>query len=70
MKGRWQKDIPERRGQYWAATRDGHLAGPYHVIPAEGTWVSAEFMSTGPWQGWWWSEPIPEPPKPPAWETT
>jgi hypothetical protein len=71
MNGKWQKEVPSINGLYWAADRDGHQAGPFRVIKLDGQMrVLVPGFSTShedDWCGWFWSEPIPEPPKPPAW---
>jgi hypothetical protein len=47
MKGHWQKEVPSEGGQYWTATRDGHLAGLLVAVACSG--------EDCPWDGWWWS---------------
>jgi len=77
MTGHWQKEIPKKNGRYWAATQGGETAGPLAVVYSDdGTLLMAgTTIGTGKWSnktgwgGWWWSEPIEEPPAPPAWET-
>ena len=69
LKGHWKNVIPHRSGLYWAATRDGDLAGPFCVVCINNVWVSVEHRNIGSWQGWWWSEPLEEPRRPlPVWE--
>lgn len=76
MKGHWQKDVPKQSGEYWTATRDGLLAGTKIVsYGKDGALNFAGFSLDGRlppeedgWQGWWWSEPVEKPPRPPRWE--
>lgn len=83
MNGHWQKEIPKKDGTYWTATRLGELNRPLHVvwdgvgnpIYAGGTPKRPEEPGNPPnllnydstWKGWWWSEPLENPPEPPAW---
>ena len=75
--GHWQKEVPSRSGKYWTACRNGDSAGiqNVHYDAAGGlvfagdamTWLSKGAVVT--WGGWWWSEPVEEPPVPGPWET-
>jgi hypothetical protein len=67
-KGHWQKDIPKKPGLYWTATKDGFLCTPKTVVFVCGEWHSTDRLASNcEWGGWWWSIPLPQPPKPPAW---
>lgn len=79
MNGHWQKEIPKNDGTYWTATRSGELNRPLNVvwdgdqlIYAGGTPQRGEpgnFLNhDSTWKGWWWSEPLENPPEPPAWD--
>ena len=70
MKGHWQKEIPSKNGHYWTATRQGQIAQLQVVAYDDGELVYAGGPAQGNgwiWQGWWWSEPVEEPSKPPEW---
>lgn len=68
----WQKETPTTSGLYWAATRDGLLAGPFAVLcrPGNPTLTLVPGLSSNEqWEGWWWSEMIPRPDAEiPTWE--
>lgn len=71
-RGHWQKGVPERDGLYWLAYHDGVLTGPGQVLRTNGELIMAGGLrvknGVGGWAGWYWSEPIPEPPKPGPWD--
>lgn len=72
--GHWQQGVPKKSGLYWTASRTGEIDRPRVVTYSDdgrllyagitGTNVRGEVPA---WQGWWWSEPVEEPPKPPEW---
>lgn len=66
--GHWQTRMPEGHGDYPTATRDGFYAPP-RAVRIRGTSTDALewFCPHGEWEGWWWSAPLPNLPKPPAW---
>lgn len=72
MRGHWQKTVPTESGSYFTADRDGNLAGIKHVTYHNGKLVFAGLMIRNPdtdgWAGWWWSEPVLNPPTPPKWD--
>lgn len=72
MPGRWRKRIPTKAGTYWTADRQGRLAGLKVVAYADtGELIFAGHAVRQPgdgFAGWWWSEPVAEPPLPPPWE--
>lgn len=66
--GHWQREVPSRPGEYWVATRDGVWAGTKHVAYLNGELVLAGGNPKhAMWSGWWWSEPVPQPPPAPKW---
>ena len=74
MRGHWQKEIPTKDGQYWTANRNGEIAGLKIVAYLDGKLVYAGFRvrdhvppEWDAWGGWWWSEPVEEPPQPGPW---
>lgn len=66
LDGRWQQEMPERIGEYPVATRSGDLGETRIVYRHEGKLHVANSVSG--WGGWWWSEPLPDLPKPPPWD--
>lgn len=64
LDGHWQKEMPRAEGQFFTATRDGKGAGLQTVYQHPDT---SRFHSVWPWEGWWWSVPLPmnQLPKPP-----
>jgi hypothetical protein len=68
LPGHWQKEIPKTRGSYWTATRDGLMAGLRHVVYDKKGVLLFAGDTDYQWAGWWWSEPVEEPPKPPPWD--
>lgn len=73
MDGAWQKSVPSGPGQFWTATRDGEMAGIQTVaydIYGHLIWAGCRVRDPkiDGWKGWWWSEPIEEPPSPPKWD--
>lgn len=78
MNGHWQAEIPKKDGTYWTATRSGEINRPLNVVWAGKQLVYAGGTPKNPdgdsllsydstWKGWWWSEPLENPPEPPAW---
>lgn len=67
--GHWVKDMPLRAGRYPTATRDGLCAEDISVVElSPGRFQSVLENTVGvQWRGYWWSEPYPQLPKPPAW---
>lgn len=64
---KWQKEIPTKDGRYWVATQDGLSAGLATVVyHPNGKRIMAGLTPHGEWGGWWFSEPVIEPPAPPA----
>jgi hypothetical protein len=65
--GHWTKEMPQTEGLFTTATREG-LPGPYITIVFN---YDEKFIPSLIWDGWWWSEPLPDPiimdPRPPSW---
>lgn len=69
LAGHWRTTIPEERGMFPRATRDGLEAPAAYVCKGpdpDGSPV-AWWSPHGEWRGWWWSAPIPDLPRPPPW---
>lgn len=64
LSGHWQRDVPQKSGNYPVATRDKLDAG-FRVVYLH---PDGEYRSVYEHGGWWWSEPLPDLPSPPAWE--
>jgi len=71
--GRWQRQMPENPGLYWIRTLNGEAAGTTTVVEINGKLLTPSHLPPGgsslevayegtSWGGWFWSEPIPEPP--------
>lgn len=69
--GFWGRCQPSQPGLYPIATRTGNFAGYREFILRKGQIYDALAGPNEPgWQGWIWSEPLPEPPKlPEDWYT-
>lgn len=67
--GHWQKEMPQREGEYPTATRDGLKASFETVVRLKtGEFKSVmELIHGDNWRGWWWSETLPKLPSPPEW---
>ena len=63
--GYWMKTLPTMPGLFWIADQEGNLVGVRHLI-LENEKLKDE--NPEPWDGWYWSVPIPEPPEPPLWD--
>lgn len=62
LAGHWQQERPTRPGRYAAATRQGERGQTVIAYEKEG-----RIELTTDWKGWFWSEPWPDLPWPPAW---
>ncbi len=62
--GQWVTKRPTLPGIYWIATREGHAVGLRQLNMVEGEIVDPLQTHNEPgWQGFWWSQPLPQPPK-------
>lgn len=62
--GHWTRTKPERPGIYAIATREGHHVGYREFQMREGEVVDTLVVVNEPgWQAWFWSTPLPSPPK-------
>lgn len=71
--GKWTKEGPKRAGLYFVATRDGTVVGTRRYVEHKGEVRPAYsgFDYHKGWDGWFWSEPLPNPAKPvPLWDPT
>jgi len=69
LDGHWQKEMPTKPGRYQTATQDGLRAHEIVVMIVDGELTTNVKMANEiDWAGWWWSEPTPPMPKPPAWQ--
>lgn len=59
LSGGWQAAMPTAPGCYVTATAQGTPAGHIHVYLDP---VTNTPTSTKPWEGFWWSAPLPTPP--------
>jgi hypothetical protein len=62
--GHWQQTIPQKKGEYPIATRDGLFCGVRGVVFL----YEGRYQSAGPHQGFWWSEPMPDFPPTGPWK--
>lgn len=65
LAGHWQKETPSAEGAFPTAARAGEYSGLQVVYRHPDT---KEFMLVRGHGGWFWSEPLPELPKPPKWD--
>lgn len=64
MGGRWVLKRPELPGIYQIATLEGHYVGMRDFRMRDGKVVDTMVAVNEPgWQGYYWSEPIPAPPR-------
>lgn len=62
--GHWQKDMPQRAGEFYILDSDGiQLQHNVFWTPLRGCYAALGKKDVV----WWWSEPIPDLPKPPPW---
>jgi hypothetical protein len=62
--GAWIRTLPERPGVYSIATLEGHVVGYRELRMRDGELVDTLHVVNEPgWQGFWWSQPLPPPPK-------
>jgi len=66
LNGHWTRTPPKRPGRYMTADRDGVIAG-YIVVHRD---LQSGALKSNPWNGWWWSFPLPPTPvsPPKIWE--
>ena len=68
ISGYWTKETPNKPGRYKVAARDGSLEAVERLVYLDPDTGSLRVNDHGwPWEGWWWSEPTPDMPKPPKW---
>ncbi len=62
--GQWTLQRPTRPGIYNVATREGHPVGLRRLDLIDGELVDKLQGHSDPgWCGYWWSHPLPDPPK-------
>ncbi len=62
--GAWVRTVPSRPGIYAIATREGHHVGYREFRMREGELVDTLQAHGEPgWQAWFWSHPLPSPPR-------
>lgn len=63
LRGHWQKEAPTQDGLHWLSDRHGTLLTPVYFAGGKAI-VAKDDAPGGPaWDGWYWSEPIRQPPK-------
>jgi hypothetical protein len=65
LNGHWQREMPQKRGRFRLASVDGSFVPEFGIIYFDPT--EKKYCSVSNWGGWWWSEPMPDLPKPPKW---